>query len=368
MVTVWDKTTPLVEKTDYTIAYKNNVNVGEATITVTGKGNYSGKETFSFNITPVNIESDVYADSLYVKTNAKKAQKPVPELYYMGTKLKYNKDFTVSYSNTSGIYAQEGTYSVTVTGTNNYTGTKTITLMAVSQIPKKKPISITKATVTGFEKSFSYTGKAHKQTCTLKIQTDNGERTLVEGADYTVHYTNNTKAGTHKITPKLMDLDGKLLSAGKDFDKSSITYTYEKNTNLENGTLKKAGEPVADTDIIPTDTQIRVTLNHGSGSNYTGAFTGTYRIVKADIKSAKVTIPTQIYTGRAITPDKQQIKITLNGNTLHDEDYDIVLCTDNVKKGKASITINGKGNYGGTKTVKFTIAARGFLWWWRTKE
>ncbi len=491
-ITVWDNATPLTEKIDYTIAYKNNKNVGEATITVSGKGNYSGKETFSFSITPANIETDVYADSFYVKTNAKKAQKPVPELYYMGTKLKNNKDFTITYSNTSGIYAQEGEYSVTIAGVNNYAGTKTLTLTAVSQIPKKKPVSITKATLAGFEKSFPYTGKACIQSCTLKITADGSEKTLVEGADYTVRYANNTKAGTatvtyygknvytgklkktykiapydlaadsekkisydktltcvyakggakpkpsitfggrtlregadytlsyknnkaaggnsaasvtingrgsfkgkitipftinpqdlskmtlvscdkvysskagvYKITPKLMDLDGKLLSAGKDFDKNSITYSYEKDTDLEDGSVKRAGEPVADTDRIPAGTQIRVTLNSGSGNNYTGTFTGAYRIVQADIKSAKISIPTQSYTGNAIVPDKQQIKVTLKGVTLRDEDYDIVLCTDNQKKGKASITIKGKGNYGGTKTAKFTIAAKGFLWWWR---
>lgn len=142
----------------------------------------------------------MYAESFYVKTNAKKAQKPVPELYYMGTKLKNNKDFTITYSNTSGIYAQEGEYSVTITGVNNYAGTKTLTLTAVSQIPKKKPVSITKATLSGFEKSFPYTGKACIQSCTLKIAADGSEKTLVEGADYTVRYANNTKAGTATVT------------------------------------------------------------------------------------------------------------------------------------------------------------------------
>ena len=131
-VTVWDKTTPLTEKTDYTIAYKNNTNAGKATITVTGKGNYSGKETFTFDITPANMESDVYADTFYVKINAKKAQKPVPELYYMGTKLKNNKDFTIAYPNKSGIYAKKGEYTVTLTGKNNFTGKKTLTLTAVN--------------------------------------------------------------------------------------------------------------------------------------------------------------------------------------------------------------------------------------------
>lgn len=175
----------------------------------------------------------------------------------------------------------------------------------------------------------------------------------------------SSKPNAYKITPKLMDLDGKLLSAGKDFDKNSLTYAYEAAVTLENGVTKQAGDTVEETDIIPADTQIRVTFGCGSGKNYTGTFSGIYRIVKADMKSAKVEIPTQIYTGAAIVPDKTQIKVTIGGTKLRDEDYDIVLCTDNVKKGKASITLKGNGNYGGTKTVKFTIGAKGFLWWWR---
>jgi len=491
-IRVYDKTTLLTEKTDYTINYKNNKNVGEATITVTGKGNYSGKETAAFNILPADLSSDDFSmDAFYVKIGPK-AQSPIPELYYMGTKLKHKKDFTITYSNTSGVYAKTGKYEATITGTGNYTGTRDIRLTAVTKIVKKPSVSIAKASLSGFEKAFPYTGKPHKQECTLSIQTSEGKRMLTEGTDYIVRYANNTKAGTatvtysgkngytgklkktykitpynisddygakinyedffeciyakggskpkplltfdgkimmenvdyilsyknnkevygkqtpcvvvtgkgsfkgklsinftivpqdlskmtlvscdkiytgkagaHKITPKLMDLDGKLLSAGKDFDKNSITYAYEEDTNLGNGVLKKAGEPVMDTDILPAGTPIRITLGHGSGNNYTGTFTGTYGIIKTDIKSAKVQIPTQTYTGSAIIPDKQQIKITLKGTTLRDEDYDIVLCTDNVKKGKASITIKGKGNYGGTKTVKFTIGAKGFLWWWR---
>ena len=173
------------------------------------------------------------------------------------------------------------------------------------------------------------------------------------------------KANIYKITPKLMDLDGKLLSAGRDFDSKSITYVYENDVALENGVFKEAGSEVENTDIIPAGTQIRITLNCGSGSNYTGTFTGTYRITKADIKSAKVTIPKQIYTGNQITLDKSQITVKLSGVTLNPEDYEIIQYADNVKKGTASVTIKGTGNYGGVKTVKFTIGAKGFLWWWR---
>ncbi len=489
---VYDYKKLLTEKTDYTITYKNNTSVGKATITVTGKGNYVGKETADFQILPADLsEEDCFAEAFYVKTG-KKAQYPVPVLYYMGTKLKYKKDFTISYSNTSGIYAQTGEHSATITGIGNYTGTKTLKLTAVEKIPKKISISIAKASLTGFEKAFLYTGKSCKQNCALYISTPEGEKQLTEGIDYTVRYIGNTKAGTatviysgkngyagklkktykimpydiandvetklsyedflkcsyakggskpkpvilfggkrmtegadytlsyknnkaaygnqtpcvvvngkgsfkgklviyftitpqdlskmtlvscdkvyqnkagiYRITPKLMDLDGKMLSAGKDFDKNNITYVYANDVALEDGTLKKAGDIVEDTDMIPAGTSIRVTFGSGSSGNYEGTFSGTYRIVKSDIKSAKITIPNQTYTGKEILLDKSQITVTLSGTVLKLEDYDIVQYADNVKKGKASVTIKGNGNYGGTKTVKFNIGAKGFLWWWK---
>jgi len=37
-----------------------------------------------------------------------------------------------------------------------------------------------------------------------------------------------------------------------------------------------------------------------------------------------------------------------------------------VKKGTASVTLRGKGTYGGTKTIKFKVGTRGigdWLWW-----
>ncbi len=41
----------LVLNTDYTISYSNNIKVGTATVTITGKGNYTGSKTASFTIT-----------------------------------------------------------------------------------------------------------------------------------------------------------------------------------------------------------------------------------------------------------------------------------------------------------------------------
>ena len=51
-VTVKDGTKTLKNATDYTVAYSNNINVGKATIKITGKGNYTGTVTKTFKIIP----------------------------------------------------------------------------------------------------------------------------------------------------------------------------------------------------------------------------------------------------------------------------------------------------------------------------
>ena len=65
----------LVEGKDYTVSYANNINVGTATVTITGKGNYTGTITKTFKIVPskVTIKS--------AKNSSKKA-----------IKVKWNKD------------------------------------------------------------------------------------------------------------------------------------------------------------------------------------------------------------------------------------------------------------------------------------
>lgn len=51
-VTIKDGSYKLVYGTDYTLSFKNNTNIGKATITVKGKGNYTGTKTVTFNIIP----------------------------------------------------------------------------------------------------------------------------------------------------------------------------------------------------------------------------------------------------------------------------------------------------------------------------
>ena len=51
-VVIKDGSYTLVKGTDYTVSYKNNKNIGKATLTIKGKGDYTGSVTKTFKINP----------------------------------------------------------------------------------------------------------------------------------------------------------------------------------------------------------------------------------------------------------------------------------------------------------------------------
>ncbi len=73
-VTVKDGSNTLVKGTDYSLSYSNNVKVGEATVKVTGKGNYTGSKSLSYQIIPdkTSITSAKRSSSTKIKLKWKK--------------------------------------------------------------------------------------------------------------------------------------------------------------------------------------------------------------------------------------------------------------------------------------------------------
>ena len=65
--------TQLKNGTDYTVSWKNNVNAGKASLTVTGKGSYHGSKTVSFTIAKAKQKMTVKAQAKRVR--AKKLKK-----------------------------------------------------------------------------------------------------------------------------------------------------------------------------------------------------------------------------------------------------------------------------------------------------
>lgn len=111
--------------TDYTVSYKDNVNVGTATVTITGTGDhFKGTATKTFVITAASINGSTVSTVATVTYNTK-AQTPAVTVASSGRILTAD-DYDVAYTNN----VNAGTATVTVTGKGNFTGTasKTFTI------------------------------------------------------------------------------------------------------------------------------------------------------------------------------------------------------------------------------------------------
>ena len=123
-------------------------------------------------------------------------------------------------------------------------------------------------------------------------------------------------------------IDNKQLVAGTDY-----TLSYSKNKSV--GTAK-------------------ITITAVSGSGYFGTYTKSFKIVKDSISDGKVSNvkSSYKYTGKSIKPTP---KLKVNGYTLKKGTDYTVTYSNNKKKGKATITLKGKGNYKGSKKKTFKI-------------
>ena len=117
-VTVKFNGTALTLGTDYTVSYKDNVNVGTATVTITGTGDhFKGTATKTFEITAASINGFTVSTVATVTYNTK-AQTPAVTVASSGRILTAD-DYDVAYTNN----VNAGTATVTVTGKGNFTGT-----------------------------------------------------------------------------------------------------------------------------------------------------------------------------------------------------------------------------------------------------
>lgn len=86
---------------------------------------------------------------------------------------------------------------------------------------------------------------------------------------------------------------------------------------------------------------------------YEGAIEAVYKVVPVSMRSVNVKFSTQVYTGRKLTPNPSSIKYG-SYSLLKGSDYKAAY-KNNVSAGAATVTISGRGNFSGTKTVSFNI-------------
>ncbi len=167
-VTVTSGGKVLTKNTDYTIVYAKNLDVGTATATITGKGNYTGSFTKNFTI------NSIAASKLTVATISNqyytgKAIVPALSVKYGSLTLKKDTDYTVAVKNNKNI----GKATVTITGKGNYTGSTTKTFQITVKNSANYTVGdykyqITNAAVNG-KGTVAVTGPAKKTLKTIKI-------------------------------------------------------------------------------------------------------------------------------------------------------------------------------------------------------
>ncbi|MDE7131001.1 MAG: BspA family leucine-rich repeat surface protein, partial [Lachnospiraceae bacterium] len=394
--TVTLKKATLTEGTDYTVSYDNNTEAGTATVVLTGIGAYAGTKRVTFKIIGTSLKGvDISGIETKVYNGAEQTQNI--SIRTGSVILEEDVDYELSYNNNKNA----GKATVTIKGINAYTGTIKKTFQITAYDMKENSGSQIKGLDSVI--TVKYLKGGSRPTLELTF----GDKTLIEGKDYTLAYKNNkavtfantvrkpvitikgkgnfkgsldktftiesknlndpeypvkmsvadksfiNKAGKYISKPELTDADGKKLVAGKDYEKE-ISYTLEDGTVLT-GKSKVAAE----TNVIVTVT--------GKGA-YSGELKTSYRITKSDFSKANIRITSQIYTGKKITLDKDSVTVKIGKDTLSfGTDYEIVegSYVNNTEKGTAKVKIVGKGNYGGTKTVSFRITARKFSWFFR---
>ena len=305
--TVKDGEKVLVENTDYTLSYSEDViNAGTVTVTITGKGNYSQVTTVDYQITPRTVKLTSGSDS---KT-------------YDGTPL-VKHDVTVS---EDGFVKDDGaTYNVTGSQTETGSSKNTFTYTLNEKTLEK-----------------NYVIEIKEGTLEVIPVTDEVTVTITE------HSAEHVYDGTEKT---VTGYDVKSIS-NKHYTKDDFTFSGKaevKGTNV--------GE-------YPMNVQASdFTNNSHNFKNVTfiiedGSLKITPKsIVPSETNSMEVTGPADTkYNG-----DEQKLKPVVKdqGKVLTENvDYKLSYTGDTTNAGTVKITINGKGNYNGSTEVSYKITRR----------
>ena len=313
--TVKDGEKVLVEDTDYTLSYSEDViNAGTVTVTITGKGNYSQVTTVDYQITPRTVKLTSGSDSKTYDGTPLTKHEVKEDGFVKDDGATY--DFTGSQTN---VGTSDNTFTYNLkdgTLASNYIITTEAGKLTVNPVTDKVTVTIkehsaehvydgTEKTVTGYDvksisnkhytkDDFTFTGKAEVK------GTNVGEYPMnVQASDFTNNSHNFTNVkfviedGLLKITPK---------SINPEDEKTGIQVTKPDDT-MYNGEEQKNKPTVEDTKTGATlvenvDYTLSYTAAVNAGTvevtitgigNYTGTAKTSYEITKRNVTLTSAT-------------------------------------------------------------------------------
>ncbi len=381
-VYVYDGKKLLKEKTDYTISYKNNKNVGRGQITVTGKGNYANKRTVNFNIVKKNIsDTDVIIEDM-AYAHDKKAHKTTPVITHNGRKLKAGKDFEVTYG--EGDYTEAGSYDLTITGIGSYKGTAYGVIKIVGKENLLGKAAVASIPAQQYNKGNEITLADNLLKVTLRGQT------LEKDKDYVVSYLNNVNpgkasvilkgigayAGTKKATFKIVRTAVEIDEAECRNEESFRSMEFVKGGCMPCPILVCDGDTLRE----GTDYTVSYKNNKKAGAaasltvrgkgNFKGKMEIHFDIAKKDISKVSMYTPNVPYTGKANKYQSKPILVDADGTRLKaGTDYTLTYTVEDTALDKRSnpeentvitVQVDGKGNYSGSRTDTYVLKGTSF--------
>ena len=313
--TVKDGEKVLVEDTDYTLSYSEDViNAGTVTVTITGKGNYSQVTTVDYQITPRTVKLTSGSDSKTYDGTPLTKHEVKEDGFVKDDGATY--DFTGSQTN---VGTSDNTFTYALkdgTLASNYIITTEAGNLTVNPVTDEVTVTIkehsaehvydgTEKTVTGYDvksisnkhytkDDFTFTGKAEVK------GTNVGDYPMnVQASDFTNNSHNFTNVtfviedGSLKITPK---------SINPEDEKTGIQVTKPDDT-MYNGEEQKNKPTVEDTKTGATlvenvDYTLSYTAAVNAGTvevtitgigNYTGTAKTSYEITKRNVTLTSAT-------------------------------------------------------------------------------
>lgn len=293
-------------KKDFTVSYPNTnpkayTDAGTYPITVKGTGGYSGTLTVYQKITSDILMSKAKVDKIpnqvYKEHLVNNGYGMVPstiKVTYQNRTLKEGEDYSVKYANHLSV----GTATAYITAKNGsgFSGTKAVTYKIVGS-------PINKAEVSGIV-SKAYTG-IEQDVLQNNVMLSLDGNVLRKDIDYTVSYTNTTKAGTATIIFKgINGYSGQLKKTYKitplDINDSSITLAYSTqdaaDTLLPITALSQIISPYVKGSTCPN---VQLYLNGvplTKGKDYTIKYTNNKQVTTSALEDKK--LPAITVTGK----------------------------------------------------------------------
>ena len=365
-LTVKDGETALSKDTDYTVKYQNNLNAGTATVTLTGKGNYSDSVSKTFTIEQKDVTAQRATKDIQVVVD--KGTFDAPTFDDVTGTLTYSYDGATSYDYDAIVgklkmlqLGATGDIGYTYTANGNYTGTITGTLhFTVVNLPAATittaPAAKTGLTFNGTEQVLVNAGSGITTGCTLQYRLDGGSYNAelpkaTNAGSYTVYYKvkgNNTTHSDSSEQSFTVTIAPKTVTAAVSVEPTSYTYTGEAivptTVTVKDGTtVIPASEYTVTYGNNTNAGKATVTVKDQDGGNYVVSGTATFTITKAELSGVTVSLKGWTYGDTAKTP-------TVSGN-LGGGNVTYQYKADNASTYTSTVPTNA-----GTYTVKATVA------------